>query len=351
MMRTRADVGEFIAWLVERGFKFWLVDGAGLTRLEPSALLTLPHCDLFLSHEDPPVALHAATVDANHKPNEWQERAQQALDRKNRMLSFGPNASGLLVTTKHGLFAVDPEDGSVSGSLLQEGSYNEWEYKLAESLISKQGDVLVVGAHIGAHAVPLSKGCAKMVAIEANPHTFAFLNMNLVLNHCSNATSYNLAAGDKEERIKFLLNRAASGGSKRMPISSHIAYVYDDPETIEIDGVSLDTLLGPRVFDLILMDIEGSEYFALKGMQGILSGSKALSVEFLPHHLQNVAGVGPDDFINTILPHFQWMYIPTQNSVVPRREITEKIKEMYDTGEGHDGIYFLKELPPSWPEQ
>jgi FkbM family methyltransferase len=354
MMRTRADVEEFIAWLIERGFKFWLVAGAGLTRLEPSALLTLPHCDLFLSREDPPVALQGPTVDADrkdeHEPTEWQERAQQALDRKNRMSSFGPNASGLLVTTKHGLFAVDPEDSGVSGILLHEGCYAEPEYMLAKSLISKKGDVLIVGAHIGAFAVPLSKDCNRLVAIEANPHTYEYLKTNLILNCCSNVTSYNIAAGDKPEKIQFLLNTENSGGSKRKPTSVQLAYVYDDPEITEIDAMPLDTLLEQSMFDLILMDIEGSEYFALKGMQRILSCSKALSVEFLPHHLSFVAGVEIDDFIATILPHFNWMYIPTHDRVVPKDEIVEKIGEMYRAGENHAGIYFLKEISPRWPE-
>jgi FkbM family methyltransferase len=354
MMRTRADVGEFVAWLIERGFKFWLVTGGGLTRLEPSALLTLPHCDLFLSREDPPVGLQAPKADAdrqdNHEPTEWQERARQALDRKSRLLSFGPNARGLLVTTKHGLFSVDPEDSGVSAILLHDGCYAEPEYMLAKSLISKKGDVLIVGAHIGAFAVPLSKDCNKLVAIEANPHTYEHLKTNLLLNCCSNVISYNIAAGDKREKIQFLLNTENSGGSKRKPVSVQPYYVYDDPQTTEIDAIPLDTLLEQRMFDLVLMDIEGSEYVALKGMQRILSCSKALSVEFLPHHLSFVAGVKVDDFIGTILPHFNWMYIPTDDRVVPKDQIVEKIREMYQAGENHAGIYFLKEISPRWLE-
>jgi FkbM family methyltransferase len=274
----------------------------------------------------------------------WEERAQRARDRKDRLLSFGPNARGLLVTTKYGLFVVDPEDGGVSARLLHEGCYAEPEYMLARSLISKEGDVLVVGAHIGAHAVPLSRDCNKLVEIEANPHTYEYLKTNLTLNCCSNVTPYNVAAGQKPEKIKFLLNTENSGGSKIMPVSADIPYIYDDPEAIEIDTVPLDTLLDQRIFDLILMDIEGSEYFSLKGMQRILSGSKALSVEFLPHCLSCVAGVKVDDFINTILPHFNWMYVPNHNLFVPKDESFDKIKEIYQANEGHDRIYFLNEF-------
>jgi FkbM family methyltransferase len=208
--------------------------------------------------------------------------------------------------------------------------------------------VLIVGAHIGAFVVPLSKDCNKLVAIEANPHTYERLKTNLILNCCSNVTSYNIAASDKPGKIKFLLNTENSGGSKRKPVSLQLGYVYDDPQTTEIDAMPLDRLLEQQVFNLILMDIEGSEYFALKGMQRILSCAKVLSVEFLPHHLSFVAGVEVDDFIGTILPHFNWMYIPTHDRVVPKDEIVEKVREMYQAGESHAGLYFLKEIPPKW---
>jgi FkbM family methyltransferase len=55
MMSTRADVGEYVGWLVEQGFGFWLIEpGTGLTKIDPSAALTLPFCDLFLSRGSPP---------------------------------------------------------------------------------------------------------------------------------------------------------------------------------------------------------------------------------------------------------------------------------------------------------
>jgi hypothetical protein len=144
------------------------------------------------------------STDEFRMSREWEDRAWRAFDRKDRLLSFGPNAWGLLVKTKHGLFAVDPEDGVVGAALLNEGCYSETEYMLAKSLISQTSDVLVVGAHIGAFAVPLSRACNELIAIEANPHTFAFLKTNFILNQRSNVALYNIAAGDKAAKIKFL---------------------------------------------------------------------------------------------------------------------------------------------------
>ncbi len=280
--------------------------------------------------------------------DEWQARVQRAIERKNKLQSFGLRAFGLIVSTKHGLFAVNVEDSMVTSALLNEGSYADHELDILQSFVSETSDVLVVGPHIGSHAVPLSKKCRNLTAIEANPNTFIYLKANILLNECNNIKLHNLAANDKQEKIKFLLSRENSGGSKRMPLEPHLHYVYDEPETIEIDAVSLDQLLGQNGFDLILMDIEGSEYFALRGMQKILANSKVLAVEFLPHHLIEVANIGPAEFIETIFPHFDWMYLEKSGELVPNEKISDRITSIYDSREGHDLIYFLKDISPAW---
>jgi FkbM family methyltransferase len=54
MMAARADVGEFVAWLGERRFRFWRIgDSGSLSEIDRSAVAMLPHCDLLLSRDDP----------------------------------------------------------------------------------------------------------------------------------------------------------------------------------------------------------------------------------------------------------------------------------------------------------
>jgi len=278
--------------------------------------------------------------------DEWEERARQAQERRERLKSFGPYAAGVLVQTEGGLFVVDPEDNSVSATLLHQGDYARSEVELARAFL-RGGDVLVVGSHIGAHVVALSRHAPSVVAIEANPNTFKFLAANIRLNGCDNVEAHNLAAGESEGSIQFVLNRENSGGSKRMPNAQHTHYFYDNPDVVEVEMTALDSLIGPRAFDLILMDIEGSEYFALKGMTAILERAGALAVEFLGHHLTEVAGITPEQFVEPLLSHFSWLYLPRHRLVVPQPMIAAKIREMYDTGDGHDLIVFSKDLPGS----
>ncbi len=274
----------------------------------------------------------------------WEERARQAQERRERLKSFGGFAVGVLVETEGGVFAVDPEDNSVSAHLLHHGEYARDEVEMACAFL-RGGDVLVVGSHVGAHVVALSHHARELVAIEANPHTFKFLQANIRLNNCDNVQAYNVAAGEGEGRIQFVLNRENSGGSKRMPNAHHVHYFYDNPDVVEVDMVALDELVGPRTFDLILMDIEGSEYFAMRGMQALLRQAGAIAVEFLPHHLIDVAGVTPEQFVGPLVENFNWLYLPRHRLVVPRHQIAAKVRQMYDNGEGHDLMAFSKDIP------
>jgi len=131
-----------------------------------------------------------------------------------------------------------------------------------------------------------------------------YSEINLQLNNAKNITPHNIFANDSHEKVEFLLNTVNSGGSKRKPKKSSFLYDYDNPEIIELESHKLDDYLPQHDYDLILLDIEGSEYFAMKGMKDILSNCKTLVVEFLPHHLKNVADIDVETFLSVLPGHF-----------------------------------------------
>jgi hypothetical protein len=118
-------------------------------------------------------------------------------------------------------------------------------------------------------------------------------------------------------------------------------YNYDHPGEIVVPGIPLDELFDDRTFDLIIMDIEGSEYFALRGMAKILSKAACLVIEFLPHHLRNVSAVTVDEFLKT-LPAFRLLTIPSLKKTVGREAFSEILTYMYDNDIGDDGIIFSR---------
>ena len=107
-----------------------------------------------------------------------------------------------------------------------------------------------------------------------------------------------------------------------------------------MDSHLLDDYLSEHHFDLVLLDIEGSEYFAMKGMEDILSHCKTLVVEFLPHHLRNVAGVDVDTFISALPKHFTKFQLPDHNQEHAFSEVKTVLQKMYDSNTGEDGIIF-----------
>ena len=254
--------------------------------------------------------------------------------------SLGKDVKAIIVETKNGTFAVEPADLEVGAKLREKGEYGIDEIKRISQFIDKNSTVLIVGAHIGSLAIPIAKTCSKVVAIEANPNNFKLLQTNVKLNNTSNITLHNIAASDKKETIKFQLNTVNSGGSKRVPVTNHYMYTYDNPEVIDVEAYALDTYLSNEDFDLVFIDIEGSEYFAMQGMADILGQTKSLIVEFLPHHITNVAGVKLADFLGNIPKHLTKLTIPSKNKTYPIDIGIVTLEQMFESGQGDDGIIF-----------
>jgi len=254
----------------------------------------------------------------------------------------GRHVEALLVRSDNGIFLVDAEDMAVGRFLARHGEYGAAELKRLLSVITDRATVLIVGAHVGTLAVPASKHCRNLIAIEANPRTFRLLHENLRLNDCNNVRALNIAANNKNEEIRFVLSRTNSGGSKRMPKVPDYRYLHDSPDVVSVEAHPLDEVLENSQIDIILMDIEGSEYFALGGMQHILSHASVLFMEFIPHHLRNVSGVSVDQLLGLIRPHFSTLFVPSLEITVSKDRFGDVLQAMYDREQSDEGIVFKK---------
>ena len=255
---------------------------------------------------------------------------------------LGDGVKSVIVDSKNGILAVDPRDLEVGYKLRNYGSYGLDEIARINQLITTKSNVLIVGAHIGSLLIPIAKNCNKVVGIEANPNNFNLLKTNVHLNKAENVSIHNIAASSKQETIKFQMNIVNSGGSKRLPKNNEYMYRYDNPEVIEVQAHSLDEYLNEHKFDLVLIDIEGSEYFAMQGMTEILANCNILIVEFLPHHLKNVADVTVEQFLSLIPKQFTKLTIPSKNETHPTDIGGVVLQQMYNNKEGDDGLIFTK---------
>ena len=256
---------------------------------------------------------------------------------------LGKNVKYVIAHSENGIMATDPEDLEVGHQLRANGSFGMNEVERINQFVDKNSSVLIVGGHIGSLAIPISKSVDNCTVIEASPKNYELLNMNILLNNCENISVYNLAASESKGKIQFQMNSVNSGGSKRLPINNKFMYRYDDPEVIEVESETLDTLLEGKKFDLILLDIEGSEYFAMKGMPTLLANCRTLIVEFLPHHLTNVAGITVEQFLENIPKQMKRLTIPSRNQTVPVEQAGPTLQDMFDKNQGDDGLIFLAE--------
>lgn len=250
------------------------------------------------------------------------------------------NLVGTIHRTPSGVFSISADDIALATALRNNiaWSQNEIDEILAEAKPTAR--ILFVGAHVGTLVIPVAKAVQEVVAIEANPDTYRFLVANLAFNDVANVTVHRFAAGEAEGEIEFILSRQNSGGAKRRPIIADPRYTYDNPAIVKVPMHRLDDVL-TDAFDTIVMDIEGSEVFALRGMPGLLAQAHRLFVEFLPHHLRNVAGVGSDALADLVLSNLPRLTV--NGRVFDGAAARDELRRMFDDDEDHDLICFSRE--------
>src|SRR5699024_1081387 len=118
---------------------------------------------------------------------------------------------------------------------------------------------------------------------EANPETFDFLQNNILVNRIRNAEIFNLAVYDEETTLTFYQSHANTGGSKIKPHTDRFIYTYDNPTKVMVNSIRLDYFINTHKLphpDLLVVDIEGAEYAALKEATECLQSCKYLYIEF-----------------------------------------------------------------------
>ncbi|WP_394646648.1 FkbM family methyltransferase [uncultured Sphingomonas sp.] len=249
------------------------------------------------------------------------------------------NLVGTIYRTPNGVFSIAASDIALANVLRRNLAWSDHEVEAINAVTDPASRVLFVGAHVGTLVVPVARHVAHVTAIEANPDTYRFLAANLALNSIVNVTLHGYAAGEADGEIEFMLSRLNSGGAKRRPIIADGRYTYDNPSIVRVPMQRLDNAL-EGTFDTIVMDIEGSEVFALRGMPRLLAGAQRLFVEFLPHHLRNVAGVDSDAFCDLILPHLPRLTIDGQ--VFDADDARVELRRMFVADEANDLICFSR---------
>lgn len=269
------------------------------------------------------------------------------INRRERTL--GPFTKGILYETANGLIAMSHKDIMIGKHLAFKGSWNLKEIEYLRKQIKKEDTLYILGTHVGTLLIPLSKNCKTVIGYEANPNTFWFLQQNILLNQITNTRVFNLAVGNESGKIKFYKNEINTGGSKIKPKIDSLKYNFDSPQEVEIKMLPLDDHIEENNFDRpdgIIMDIEGAEYIALLGMTKSLEQCRFLFMEYVPHHLKNVAGITNKELINLLEPHFSRAISIQKNKDMDLKTSSQQLLNFLnslDSSESSDDLIFLKD--------
>lgn len=144
--------------------------------------------------------------------------------------------------------------------------------------------ILHVGASLGQEAQRYSDlGIKKMIFIEAIPDIFLQLKKNI--SAFPDATALNACVSDKDgERVKFNIASNEGQSSSFLEFGTHLEQhpTVKFVDSIELETVRLDSLLKDidlSQVDFLVMDLQGAELLALKGLGELINKFKYAYLE------------------------------------------------------------------------
>ena len=166
----------------------------------------------------------------------------------------------------------------------------------------KTGDVFIdIGANIGSYSLiasELVKDKGKVISFEPTKLCYRKLNDNISLNKLNNIKTEKLAVYHQSGFINLHISNSDNLGMSS--ILHHDAEIgnIEKVETITLDKYIIDNKISK--INLIKLDIEGAEYYALKGMLNTLEKYKPnIIIEISPDVLSS-GEISRDDILNLL---------------------------------------------------
>jgi FkbM family methyltransferase len=208
----------------------------------------------------------------------------------------------------------------------------EKEMELLPLLVKEDDEVLDIGANYAYYTERLSKLVPKghVYAFEPIPFTYDVAAMLVKKFRLKNASLYKKGIGQKTEIMRFGVpkldfgsisaGQAHMSGRKNEMIKGSDYYVSDKEEEFDCEVVDIDSFLLPRLKKLsfVKIDIEGAEYFALKGMEKTLKQfHPVILIEIVPVFLKSfdIDMSYFQDYITNALGYVIYTYEPQEKKL------------------------------------
>lgn len=152
------------------------------------------------------------------------------------------------------------------------------------------GDTFVdVGANIGTHAICLAlwvgqKG--EVVAIEAHPQVYQWLNENIRLNKLKNIRTFHCAVGAESGTVYL--------ESKAHDDENAVVSYSNSQSVVEVPLKTLDELPLPPIITVLKIDVEGYEKFVLAGAHKTIERTQSLYIEISEENFERFGYTTPE---------------------------------------------------------
>jgi len=214
-------------------------------------------------------------------------------------------------------------------------NYEHYHYLGLKLLVSPGDTVLDLGSYYGVMSCLISKLCGpegKVFAFEANPAVIERAAELAKVNNLRNINFINQFVGEKSgAAVDFFVvpseHSASSTGNPEI-LKFHSDAVLTKVDTVSIDGFVKETGVLP---DVCMIDIEGAEYVALKGMENLLSNHDVDLV--IETHGDEMLKIGGNvDSLLQILQKFGYNMI---DLLTPTPIFREEFTQRYNKLTGH----------------
>jgi FkbM family methyltransferase len=171
---------------------------------------------------------------------------------------------------------VIPNDVGISRELVIHKIHEPLTPSLINKILKNGMVCLDIGSNIGYYVLLESELVGKegkVIGIEPSPINFEYLkkNVDAVIN--KNIEIYNFAAADENKTLDFVIG-SKSNWSK---VLSENEKVGDDEKLVSVQARKIDTFVKEREYDkidFVRMDVEGYEYYLLKGLEEVIKTFK-----------------------------------------------------------------------------
>lgn len=206
-------------------------------------------------------------------------RASSKLGKRHFDFAFRPGIPGLW-------WSASAFPDLLTRHLLFSGTYQDDVLFALRTFTAPGSTVFDVGGHHGLMAIvaALAAGPAgRVISFEPNPAARRYFEQNISLNHVQNIRIEPIGLSDRDGEVSFFAQKGTASWNSSL-FEEFIAPGYETEKmtirTKTLDQYAAETGLVPK---LIKIDIEGSEFLALKGAgETIRKYHPVLIMEFNP---------------------------------------------------------------------